>query len=384
MAMRAVVTAPADSGTMPEAGIGIGAPDTGTSTRRRGEGLRQIGRAFTTSRKALFGGIIFLLFCVLAIFPGQIAPDNPNLQTYAIGLGPSWHHLLGTTALGQDVFSQLIWGTRWSLGIALAVGALSTIVSVLVGVTAAYVGGLVDDVLSLITDVLLVIPTFPLIIVITAYTHNAGFWMLTAVLVVTGWSYGARQLRAQALSLRGREFLEAARVRGERSMYIVCVEILPTMTSLIVANFLGAALYAVLAAAGLQFIGLGDPSQLSWGTMLYWAQNNEALHVGMALWALMPGVAIALLGAAFAFLNYAFDEISNPALRPVRRLTIAAVGGYVVDVKSRLDTSKADIAALDTALGPSPPARRRASSTNDPAAKPGGRWHLSGRTKAGR
>jgi peptide/nickel transport system permease protein len=156
-------------------------------------------------------------------------------------------------------------------------------------------------------------------IVIAAYARGGGLGVLILVIVITGWSYGARQLRSQALSLRNREFLDAARVRGERSAYVIVFEILPTMTSLIVANFLGAALYAVLAAAGLQFIGLGNPNDLSWGTMLFWAENNGALNAGSPLWAIVPGLCIALLGAAFALLNYAFDEITNPALRPVRR-----------------------------------------------------------------
>ena len=187
-----------------------------------------------------------------------------------------------------------------------------------IGISAAYLGGLADDSLSLLTDVVLVIPTFPLIIVITSYVRNAGFWLMVFVLVLTGWSYGARQLRVQALSLRNRDYLLAAKARGESSLYVIFVELIPSMTSLIVANFLGAALYAVLAAAGLQFVGLGNIEAQSWGTMLYWAQNNEALGTGMALWALAPGAAIALLGSGFALLNYAFDEIGNPALRPVR------------------------------------------------------------------
>jgi peptide/nickel transport system permease protein len=142
------------------------------------------------------------------------------------------------------------------------------------------------------------------------------------VLVITGWSYGARQLRVQALSLRNRDYLLAAKARGESSWYVICVELIPPMTSLIVANFLSSALYAVLMAAGLQFVGLGNINTESWGTMLYWAQNNEALSIGLPLWALAPGVAIAILGSALALLNYAFDEIANPALRPVsaRRL----------------------------------------------------------------
>jgi peptide/nickel transport system permease protein len=143
--------------------------------------------------------------------------------------------------------------------------------------------------------------------------------VLILVITVTSWSYTARQLRSQALSLRHRDFLEAARVRGERRLYIIVVEVIPTMTSLIVASFLTNALYAVLFASSLQFIGLGDPNTQSWGTMLYWAQNNAALQTGQPMWALAPGACIAALGAAFALLNYAFDEIGNPALRPVRR-----------------------------------------------------------------
>jgi peptide/nickel transport system permease protein len=265
--------------------------------------------------------MLLLFFIVLAVFPGQIAPYNPAAMTFNPGLGPSGAHWLGTTSQGQDVYSQLIWGTRLSLIIAFAVGAISTVLSVIVGVSAAYMRGVTDGVLSLITDVLLVIPTFPLIIVIAAYLRSAGTTDQIIVLGVLGWSYGARQLRSQVLSLRDRDFLEAARVRGERSLYIICSEIMPTLTSLVVATFLGNAVYAVLTAAGLQFIGLGDPNSMSWGTMLYWAQNDAAIQSSStALWAIMPGVFVALLGAAFALLNYAFDEISNPALRPARRL----------------------------------------------------------------
>ena len=281
--------------------------------------LGDIWHAISRSRKAVVGVLLMLVFVVVSIFPGQIAPYDPTAKKFPPALGPSWQHLLGTTTYGEDIFSQLVWGTRGSLVIALAVGALATVLAVLVGVSAGYLGGATDGFLSLVTDVILVLPIFPLIIVIAAYEKNAGFLTLVVVLGVLGWSYGARQLRSQTLSLRRRDFLESARVRGERRSYVILCEILPTMTSLIVATFLGAALYAVLTAAGLQFIGLGDPNSQSWGTMLYWAQNNEALFAGAPLWAIAPGVCIALLGASFALLNYAFDEISSPALR-VRKL----------------------------------------------------------------
>jgi peptide/nickel transport system permease protein len=280
---------------------------------------RRIWRAVRRNRKATAGAILLLFFCFLGLFPGLVAHDSPTAEIYGRSMGVSSAHLLGTTAYGQDIFAQVVWGTRQVLIIAFGAGLASTAIAAIIGVSAAYLGGTWDGVLNLITDVLLVIPLFPLLIVIAAYVQNSGTVVLIAVLTLTGWSYTARQLRAQALSVRHRDFLEAARVRGERAVYVVCVEILPTMTSLLVAAFLTNALYAVLFASSLQFIGLGDPNATSWGTMLYWAENNEALQTGQYLWAVAPGVCIAVLGTAFALLNYAFDEIGNPALRPVRR-----------------------------------------------------------------
>jgi peptide/nickel transport system permease protein len=286
------------------------------------QALGRIGRAVRSNRKATSGAVLLLIFILVALFPGVIAHDNPNLDAYAPHLGLSSAHLLGTTAYGQDMWAQLVWGTRNVLTIAFVVGLATTAIAVLVGIAAAYLGGLWDGSLSVITDVLLVIPLFPLLIVIAGYAHGGSTLVLIVVITATSWSYTARQLRAQALTLRSRDFLEAARVRGERKIYIIVVEVIPTMTSLIVASFLTNALYAVLFASSLQFIGLGDPNTVSWGTMLYWAQNNAALQTGQPMWALAPGACIAALGAAFALLNYAFDEIGNPALRPVRRRSL--------------------------------------------------------------
>ncbi len=302
--------------------VGPAAPTGPPHPRARSQALGRMGRAVRSNRKATVGGVMFAIFVVVALIPGLIARDDPNATIYRRSLGPSLHHLLGTTAYGQDLFAQTVWGTRDSLLIALAVGVLTTALAVVIGVAAAYLGGVWDGVLSLLTDVLLVIPLFPLLIVIAAYARNGGTLVLIVVLTATEWSYGARQLRSQALSLRNRDFLEAARVRGERKLYMIAVEIIPTMTSLIVAVFMSSALYALLFASSLQFIGLGDPNSLSWGTMLYWAENNEALQTGQYLWAVAPGACIAALGAAFALLNYAFDEIGNPALRPVRRIRV--------------------------------------------------------------
>jgi peptide/nickel transport system permease protein len=285
-----------------------------------GHVLARVGRAIRSNHKATVGVVLLTIFILIAIFPWVIAHESPTQDAYAPQLGISAAHLLGTNHYGQDLYSQLVWGTRNVMIIAIVVGLATTALAVLIGVAAAYLGGLADSSLSVLTDVLLVIPLFPLLIVIAAYAQGGTTLVLITAITLTSWSYTARQLRAQALTLRNRDFLEAARVRGERRLYIIVVEVIPTMTSLIVASFLTNALYAVLFASSLQFIGLGDPNTVSWGTTLYWAQNNAALQTGEPLWAIAPGACIAVLGAAFALLNYAFDEIGNPALRPVRKI----------------------------------------------------------------
>ena len=279
---------------------------------------RRLVRAVLGNRKAMVGALILLVMAFVAAFPGLIAPDDPQATSFAPNLSPSSSHLLGTTSIGQDVFSQLIWSTRLTLEVTLVVSVIATFLSTIIGVTAAYAGGITDRILTVFTDVFLILPVLPLLILLAA-TLSPGVGSLILVLCITSWAFQARQLRSQGLSIRSRDFLVAARVRGERSLYIILVEIVPTMTSLIAASFLALAVYVVGFAASLQFLGLGNSSELMWGTMLYNAQQAAALEAGNAWWALSPGFAVALLGTGFALLNYAFDELGNPALRPVRR-----------------------------------------------------------------
>jgi peptide/nickel transport system permease protein len=291
---------------------------TEDSTQVERAAPRRLIRAVLGNRKAVAGAVILLVMAFVAAFPGLIAPDDPQATIYAQNAGPSSAHLLGTTQLGQDVFSQLIWSTRLTLLVTLIVSVIATFMSMIVGVTAAYAGGVTDGVLTVVTDVFLILPVLPLLILLAAYLPP-GVTSLVIVLCITSWAFQARQLRSQALSIRNRDFLLAARARGERAIYIILVEIVPTMTSLLAASFLSLGVYVVGFAASLQFLGLGNSSELMWGTMLYNAQQASALEAGNAWWALAPGGAVALLGTGFALLNYAFDEIGNPALRPVRR-----------------------------------------------------------------
>jgi peptide/nickel transport system permease protein len=172
----------------------------------------------------------------------------------------------------------------------------------------------VDSILSLLFNVFLVIPGLPLAIVIAAYLPTGPF-TLGFVLVVTGWAWNARVLRSQTLSQRKRDFVAAAVVTGESSFRIITREILPTMTSLMVAQVIGSTVYAIGAQVGLEFLGLGDVSSVTWGTNLYWAQNDAALLTG-AWWTFAPtGLCVALVGFGLTMLNSGFDEITNPRLQ---------------------------------------------------------------------
>ena len=217
---------------MPVSGV---ATETPAAQVPAGHALARVGRAVRSSRKATAGIILLTIFILIALFPGVIAQDSPTADAYPPHLAVSTAHLLGTNAYGQDLFAQVVWGTRNVLIIAFVVGLAATGIAVLIGIAAAYLGGLWDGSLSVLTDVLLVIPLFPLLIVIAAYAHGGTTLVLIVAITLTSWSYTARQLRAQALTLRNRDFLEAARVRGERRLYIIVVEVIPTMTSLIVA-----------------------------------------------------------------------------------------------------------------------------------------------------
>ncbi len=172
-----------------------------------------------------------------------------------------------------------------------------------------------DAVLSTITNIFLVVPGLVLLIIIAAYLPSRGLTTIIVILAITGWAWGARVLRAQAISLRDRPFVEAARLSGESRWRIVLTHIMPNMFGILVANFFGAALYAVIAEAGLEFLGLGNVNNVTWGTMLYWAEQENAMLLGQWLNLLLPGLCILLLGTAFGLLNFAVDQVANPRLR---------------------------------------------------------------------
>jgi peptide/nickel transport system permease protein len=284
------------------------------------------GEAIRRDPKAAAGAGILALFAAVALV-GPLFVGDPQAPVGIPLQPPSAGHWLGTTGQGQDVLAQLVVGTRVSLAIGFAVGIVVVLVGALIGIAAGYFGGRVDGLLSLLFNVFLVLPGLPLAIVIAAYLPS-GPLTLALVLIVTGWAWNARVLRAQTLSQRKRDYVAAAIVSGESDLRIIVREILPTMTSLLVAQVIGSTVYAIGAQVGLEFLGLGDVSAVTWGTNLYWAQNDAALLTG-AWWTFVPtGLCVALVGFALTMLNSGFDEITNPRLRSERawRAHLAARG----------------------------------------------------------
>ncbi len=288
---------------------------------RRGLTLPAWTRAVLRNRKAAAGVAILLLFAIVALLAPALAPGDPTDFVDRPHLPPSVAHLFGTTGQGQDVFAQTVWGGRTTLSVGIFVGVLTTVVGIVVGLSAGYLGGIADDLLSLLTNIFLIIPSLPLLVVLAAFLGSGNALYFVLVLTATGWAWPARVMRSQTLSLREKDFVAAARVGGEGGARIILSEILPNMLSIVVASFLGSTIFAIGALTALEFLGLGNPSTVTWGTNLYWASNNAGLLTG-AWWTFVPaGACIALVAFAFALVNYAIDEFTNPRLRAQRETT---------------------------------------------------------------
>lgn len=211
----------------------------------------------------------------------------------------------------------MVAGARVSLTIGFVSAIGATVLSVVVGLSAGYFGGIVDDVLSLLINVFLVIPSLPLAIVLASFGPKGPSTILL-VLLFTTWAWGARVLRSQTLSMRHRDFVEAARAVGETPLRIIFAEILPNEIAIVASSFVTTFIYTILTEVALEFLGLGNVLGNSWGVMLFWAQNDQALLTGGWWLFLPPGICIALLGAGLAFMNYGIDELANPRLRKER------------------------------------------------------------------
>ncbi|MEO3753779.1 ABC transporter permease [Streptomyces sp. B6B3] len=287
-------------------------PSAAPAATSRGAGLTWLRSALRSRR--LTAGLVILGVLALTAALGPWLVDNPNAVSEDFTEPPSGEHWLGTTQTGQDVFKQLVVSARGTLVIGFGAALIATAISIVIGIGGGFLGGLADDLFSLLSNVFLVIPGLPLVIVVAAYVQG-GSWATVLVIALTSWAASARVLHAQTLSLRTRDYVLAARVYGESRWRIVLVEILPNAVAIIVSQFIFAVIFAVLTQAGLAFIGLDNPSNLTWGTMLYFAQNAEALASGAWWWFVPPGLCIAVLGTALSLISFGLDEVLDPRLR---------------------------------------------------------------------
>src|SRR5690606_30717597 len=272
-------------------------------------------RQLMHNKKAVVGLTIITLILLVAIFAPFLTEYSPTKRVGRPHQAPSWDHWLGTTRLGHDVFSRLIHGARVSLAVGFGAGLLITIIGTILGIIAGYKGGVIDEVINFFTNMVLVIPNLPLLLVLAAFIGQASPMVIAIILGLTSWAWGVRVTRSETLSIRQRDFVKSAEMLGESQWRIMAFEIFPNLISIVGINFIGSVLFAVISEATLEFLGLGDPNTVSWGIMLYNAQNSSALSVGAWCDLLTPCVALATLGLGLALVNFAIDEIANPRLR---------------------------------------------------------------------
>ena len=275
------------------------------------------------SPKLIAGLIILAVIVLFAIIMPHFVADPNEISTNMLVPPGTDGYVMGTNQAGQDLWAQLAYGTGGSLIIGISVGILATILSAIFGILGTYIGGAVDEGFALFTNVILVIPGLPLVIVIGSYVpvSQRGIFLISVVLAITSWAGSARVLRSVTLSLRNRDYVAASKITGERTWRVLVVEILPNLIPVMASQFVFSIIFAILGEASLSFLGLGANNTFTLGTILYFAYQSMALTQGAWWWFIPPGLIIAILGMALSLINFAIDEVINPKLRNSTRAT---------------------------------------------------------------
>jgi peptide/nickel transport system permease protein len=297
--------------------------------------LGGLARFYTGNTAGIVGSTIVAVVLAICLAAPALTDYDPNKRVARGHEPPSAEHIMGSTRAGKDVWSQALYGGRVSLLVAFAAATVTSIIALTIGVSSGYFGGRIDEMMMAVTNVMLVFPQLPLLIILAAFLGNVGPFIIALILGLTSWPWGARVMRSQTLAIRKKEFITAAEIMGESKWRIIAVEIMPNLISLAAGMFVGTALYAIGAQAGLEFLGLGDPTVVSWGTMLYWAQSSAAFFVGAWWDFLVPGTFVALVGGGLALINISIDQVSNPKLRTGAYLKVWRKLNAEVEAKRR-------------------------------------------------
>ncbi|MCB9135116.1 MAG: ABC transporter permease [Anaerolineales bacterium] len=277
--------------------------------RRRSAFYTTLEKYFARNTRAKIGIAIIVFFVLMAIFAPYIAPYKPMSIEFMPWEKPSTEHWLGVNSYGQDVFSQTIYSSRVTLPVGILAGVLSSMIGVFVGLLAGYLGGRIGEVLMRIVDIFLVIPTLAFMIVLAAFLPSMGIFNLVVIIGALSWLWMARSIRSQTMSEAKREYVDAAKVLGKSTLEIMFSEILPNILPIVTANMVLVITAAMLTEATLSFLGLGDPSMVSWGQMLSIAFANSAILYDAWWWILPPGLCIATLGFSFMLIGNSFLDI---------------------------------------------------------------------------
>ena len=280
-------------------------------------GKREMLHFAVRNRKLVVGLCVTLAMLVFAVVGPFLAHHPPLEYGGKLSWAPTTKdgYWFGTTLLGQDVYAQFVNGLRLAFIVGALGGGIAAGVGMLVGFTAGYRGGVVDEVLNMLTNVVLVIPTFALLLVIAAYLKVRGIMMESVFIGLTSWPWAARALRAQTFSLVSRDFVGMARLSGRNSWQIIFKEIAPNMSSYLFMMFILLFGGAILIAATIDFIGLGPSNTISLGMMMQLSVQNAALQLHLWWWFLPPGLAIMTIVASLYVMNVGLDEVFNPTLR---------------------------------------------------------------------
>jgi peptide/nickel transport system permease protein len=266
------------------------------------------------SRMGMLGLVILMVFVSMALLAPIFINFDPSKFSNEMFLHPSSEHWLGTDEVGRDVFAELMYGSRISMAIGVTASAICVTIGGLIGIIAGYRGGLTGEALMRFTDIFLVIPALPFMLLISALL-GPSLTNMILVIGVLSWPGTARIVRAQVLSIKERTFIERARAIGAGDAHIIRKHVLPNVIPLIFANTILIIAVAILMESTLSFLGLGDPLAMSWGAMLHFAFVSLAMSNGAWWYFVPPGVCIASVVLGFTFLGYAMEEILNPKLR---------------------------------------------------------------------
>jgi peptide/nickel transport system permease protein len=285
--------------------------------------LTATGHTIRHSPRLATGLALLALMILLAVLSPVLVDaigngkDPLELATYERWLVPSPDHLLGTDQFGRDVLAMVISATSVSLQIGAIAGVISTVVGVIVAFVAGYKGGWVDNVLSTFTGILLVIPTFPLLIALSAYAKNVSLFQVGVMISIFSWPFAAKTIRSQVLSLRSRPYVDLARVSKARDLEIIVTELLPNLLPFIGVGFASSALGAIFGLVGLEVIGLGPGGVIDLGQIIFNAINTGALTLGAWPMFVVPIALLTVLFAALNMINIGLEEVYNPRLRGV-------------------------------------------------------------------